>query len=839
MIVSTTPITYSAITYTGLTLMPSAVTPDDAYIEVPFPPNFSSNFLCRVYDRFYLTTNGYITFSAGTTAFGFDIPNDIPSFPQLPGVYLSTATGTGGPTDSCMDGYLLNWYSGFTGSGNVFIVAFSGTPLTETTQLNYSFVFYKNQPSYFDLVIKDNSIFCKGDSTGGVSDGVSTTFLATFDSTGGTAYRITTDLAACCECYDFQPQLVCNGSTVYYQDCDFNEVSMVVSSGLPYRICSSIYPTSDCIAEIIFTSNGQCSGGICPTPIPTLTPTPTQMLTPTPTPTISVTPTPTKTPNQPITPTPTPTLTKTPNLSSTPTPTPTKTKNPFITPTQTPTNTVTPSITPTNTVTPSITPTNTPTPSVTKTPLPTPSFNPNKGFYNECEPITIFDMGISCVVLEPSSTISNDGAASLEISGGTPPYTITWDNGNVAPAIGNLTVGSYGATVVDYYGDFTAKTICVLTGQTIQPTPTPTPTLSPIPNGPNICFKLSAVVDTGKGVKTIAFISTLSTDSFINGKLSWCDPGNNYRVYWNTSVSPNYWQLSGTTLSPLLVYNTNPTSPPTNNGWVVVGGASPSVQVTEGSCSLFELNPLSISNPDIELYVVKNNPICGCEGSIMATASGGNQPYQYSIDGGISFKNFPIFDNLCFGNYTVLVKDYSGYTKSSQITIDKPQLPTTYVVNLTKTTKVIVDNGLVTSKSYESKLVVNPPLPDTTTITFDIVHTNNFQSSTTSSSASLNTNTELTIDGTPYSFTYDSTSTGTTLNLNDGCQDKLIYLTGTSQIWQGLTYNNTNDLTIKTTTTVTKNFTTGCDIGSSEDSFYITNLKINGCNCCTVQNITL
>ena len=112
---------------------------------------------------------------------------------------------------------------------------------------------------------------------------------------------------------------------------------------------------------------------------------------------------------------------------------------------------------------------------------------------NECEPFTLFDLGIECVTLaSPSTSVSNDGALSLLITGGTTPYTILWDNGKIGPSIFNLTAGSYGVTVTDYYGDYTARTICNLYGPTPEPTPTITPTPTPTvpPTYPNLCFIL-------------------------------------------------------------------------------------------------------------------------------------------------------------------------------------------------------------------------------------------------------------------------------------------------------------------------------------------------------------
>lgn len=129
-------------------------------------------------------------------------------------------------------------------------------------------------------------------------------------------------------------------------------------------------------------------------------------------------------------------------------------------------------------------------PCVTPTPTPIPN-QPQP--INECNVVTIFPMEIECVTINPSSSTADDGYMSVSITGGTPPYTIIWSNGNISPAIENLTIGTYTATVIDYYGDFTATTTCELTHDldcefgavvsnfTTPPTPTPTPTTTATP----------------------------------------------------------------------------------------------------------------------------------------------------------------------------------------------------------------------------------------------------------------------------------------------------------------------------------------------------------------------
>ena len=155
------------------------------------------------------------------------------------------------------------------------------------------------------------------------------------------------------------------------------------------------------------------------------------------------------------------------------------------TPTQTPT--FTPTVSPTSTNTP--TPTKTPfvTPSPTNTPSNSPVFKPK----NECEVFTLFGMGVSCNVLkQPSTDKSFDGILTLRVTGGTSPYSFYWANGQRVQTLVNVAAGLYPVTVVDYYGDYTANTVCSLFGPTpsITPSPTVTPSRTPQPVYPNICF---------------------------------------------------------------------------------------------------------------------------------------------------------------------------------------------------------------------------------------------------------------------------------------------------------------------------------------------------------------
>jgi hypothetical protein len=121
---------------------------------------------------------------------------------------------------------------------------------------------------------------------------------------------------------------------------------------------------------------------------------------------------------------------------------------------------------------------------------------------NECGVTTIFPMEVECVIVNPTTPISNDGVASISITGGTPPYTVTWGNGNISSTIMNLGPGSYPAVVSDYWDDYVINTTCVLSAQSY-----------------NYLLKLGCVLDCGylmwtlpNGGKTNLTESIIGTD---------------------------------------------------------------------------------------------------------------------------------------------------------------------------------------------------------------------------------------------------------------------------------------------------------------------------------------
>jgi len=188
---SATPITYELISTDGLDLIFDGNNDDDNY-PVTFPTPFDITFLGTNYTSVNVSTNPYITFGDGGNpdACCFDIPNQIPSDVSLPGVFVSFQCDIPhSPGD--YDSDLLQLYTGLTDGGNTLVIKYFGRDHCNDVKLiNYTYRFYKDNSDYFDLLIDENTLFFNDDPTGGVSNGVDETWITTFNSAGGNAYRI-------------------------------------------------------------------------------------------------------------------------------------------------------------------------------------------------------------------------------------------------------------------------------------------------------------------------------------------------------------------------------------------------------------------------------------------------------------------------------------------------------------------------------------------------------------------------------------------------------------------------------------------------------------------------
>ena len=498
----------------------------------------------------------------------------------------------------------------------------------------------------------------------------------------------------------------------------------------------------------------QTVGGVCMSvndcyEAPAVSPSPTQTRTPTPTPTQTKTPTPT--PTQTKTPTQTPTNTTTPTPTQTQTPTPsttpiicgsgtttgtyyytdccgnfiqgttvglivsidyTKPYNgvvklnvPATTVCASPTPTPTPTITPTNTVTPTVTPTSTVTPTPTKTPKVTPSNSPAVRPKNECDVVTLFDMGIQCYPLAiPTSSTSNDGVLSILVTGGTSPYSYYWADGQRTQTLVGVSQNNYEVTVVDFYGDYTATTVCSLFP--VSPTPTstvtPTPTNKPAPVYPDLCL---IYVGPSVSYGPIQFV----INGTVNGKPTWTATydGTQLDVEWSTQNSR--WEIQGWTFTIGIPVSVNTSNVP-DSGWSIAGGSQAQLSMTQGNCPAY-LPLQSVPTSQNTTCPAVNN------GSITLVTNYGVSPYQYSINNGQTYQQSNVFQGLSPSTYTVITKDSANNTLSNTVVI------TSLGQNANYTIGVVVDNEVNLgpgSQMASWRVNITPPLPFGTSISFSL-----------------------------------------------------------------------------------------------------------------------
>ncbi|MFN8285646.1 MAG: gliding motility-associated C-terminal domain-containing protein [Chitinophagales bacterium] len=81
----------------------------------------------------------------------------------------------------------------------------------------------------------------------------------------------------------------------------------------------------------------------------------------------------------------------------------------------------------------------------------------------------------------------------------------------------------------------------------------------------------------------------------------------------------------------------------------------------EGAAQVIVIPPISITN----ITVVDANCFGNSDGSIAITATGGQPPFSYSIDGGATYQTSNTFTGLTAGNYNVFVQDGFGCVQSN------------------------------------------------------------------------------------------------------------------------------------------------------------------------------
>jgi len=219
-------------------------------------------------------------------------------------------------------------------------------------------------------------------------------------------------------------------------------------------------------------------------------------------------------------------------------------------------------------------------------------------------------------LVEPSCFGSTDGSLTVAVNNGTPPYTITWSNGDIGLTANNLAAGVYSVLVTDFVGCTTSQS-----------------------------FNLS-----NPAPLSLQFISTNENCGQANGSLSVLPSGGSgtYTYLWS---------------------NNNLTNANTN-----LVAATYTVTVTDlNLCS--RIDSIKINNIPGPTPIISTiqNVICfgQSNGSIDISISGGSGPISYLWSNGVLNQDLI---SATAGIYTVTVTDTAGCFNTLVSTITQPSI---------------------------------------------------------------------------------------------------------------------------------------------------------------------
>lgn len=226
-------------------------------------------------------------------------------------------------------------------------------------------------------------------------------------------------------------------------------------------------------------------------------------------------------------------------------------------------------------------------------------------------------LAVNANVTDETCSGDNQGAVVLNVTGGTAPYTYSWNQGSTSKDIFGLSQGTYQVTVTDNNG-------CSVVSDFTVSGPTP--------------LSLSGNV------------TSISCNGLMDGSID-------LSVSGGTGPYTYSWSNGATTedLNSL-------------------DAGSYSVLVTDASgCTISDNYTISEPLPLAINHLAEGVSCFGqVDGSIDITVTGGTLPYTYSWDNGATTEDLA---GLVGGSYAVTVTDANGCQTSSTITVNAPSAP--------------------------------------------------------------------------------------------------------------------------------------------------------------------
>lgn len=237
---------------------------------------------------------------------------------------------------------------------------------------------------------------------------------------------------------------------------------------------------------------------------------------------------------------------------------------------------------------------------------------------------------------DPTCATGTDGMATVNVSGGTLPYTYLWSNSATTSSIENLTSGTYSVTVTDANG-------CTATGSITIARPA--------------CCNVTNAGKIGNSQENCGSFDPVAITNIIspsgglgNVEYMWLESNTNVA---NTAGNP-YWKpisgANGATYDPAYITQTT-----------YYIRCSRSVGCTDwvGETNIIAM----IVNPVPTVSISATDTICtgGNDGAIDLTVNSGTAPFTYAwTKDGSAFATTQDLTNLGAGTYAITVTDKNG-----------------------------------------------------------------------------------------------------------------------------------------------------------------------------------
>jgi gliding motility-associated-like protein len=319
----------------------------------------------------------------------------------------------------------------------------------------------------------------------------------------------------------------------------------------------------------------------------------------------------------------------------------------------------------------------------------------------------------------PSSCTSSDGSITLVGSGGTPPYTYSFDGGvsfSTNNTVTNLQQGFYYFYIKDAngclnecytepapdlynyffcyqccnlmvnvgYGSAASNTSCSNTGDVLEWTVTGTPPYLYSMDGINfqpanvlLSNYISAPGDSAYNYTNLppgVYHLYIKDATGAIAASSVTVPKSCYIAITFIGVDASCGQSDGSlTVSvvngtPPYTYTMDGVNFQTSNVFTGLSSGNYSVTARDANGEIYS-STATVYNKCPTVSAVETDETCGQNnGTITATGQKGTTPYQFSIDG-INYQSSNQFSGLPSGNYTVTLRDAMGFTSTYTLTI--------------------------------------------------------------------------------------------------------------------------------------------------------------------------